>query len=165
MSRIEKKPESIALTAPERPRGGIVTDQFELTPRNLETAVAVLRERIDNLFRSIHERFDTLRIQTTEFESELKHRIDSLDSRMKSLEKREGERNDSIRKLTIRADKSDDWHETTAAEALKRLNKLDSERRDGEVRKSVWASQARMITTGIGIGAGVVSAFVYLTGI
>ena len=132
--------------------------------RSLDAVVAVLQERIENIRRDIHDRFDAQRIHATEFEDEVKTNHREISDRMSALETREAqriildrERNGNLDKLFKRQERSE-----------KRLDLIEGEKNEAATakkeRERIYQSQWKMLSGGMGIGASAIGAVLYLLG-
>ena len=127
--------------------------------RSLDAVVAVLQERIENIRRDIHDRFDAQRIHATEFEDKVDTNHRELADRMSDLEAREKERNFYDKERNGNVEKLFKRQERAGS----RLDLIEGEKHDDKVRKGVWLAQGKvLLAIGTVLGGGVATGIMYL---
>ena len=132
--------------------------------RSLDAVVAVLQERIENIRRDIHDRFDAQRIHASEFEEKVDTNHRELADRMSDLEAREKERNFYDKERNGNVEKLFKRQERAGS----RLDLIEGEKHEAATakkeRERIYQSQWKMLSGGMGIGASAIGAVLYLLG-
>ena len=132
--------------------------------RSLNAVMQLVIDRIDSGLKHVNDRLKEMRGEESEFHGKVLLNQETTQDAVREVALHVREQNGNFANLLKRVNRLEEERALSDKETAAHFQVFDDDKDANAIRKGVYASQWKMLSGGVGIGASAIAALLYLMG-